>query len=247
MLSLKSIRLVLTVTCLGLTTVAQAGGIVADVSGGSGNTAYDAKATFTFGNKSLAIDMVNNIVNPNSVIQNVSAVSFTLANSGNVGTYTSYKYAGNTEQISNHGVVSGQTAVSYNKGDAGARWFLSSPTSSSITLDDLGGSQPHQTLIGSPDILGVYSNAGGSIAGNVAHNPFLYGDALYTLDYSGFTAGTKLESVTFQFGTADGLNQYTVTNFAATPEPSTLVMLGAAALGGFGYALRRRARARVQG
>ena len=211
-------------------TLAQAGSITYATPSGSTNSGdpVNAQAVFTFGAGTLTIGLTNLETNPKDVGENLSTIIFTTSSSP--GTQNSYTSSGLERTVAkNHSFTDNPSAVS-------TGWVLSR-ASSTLELDVLSGSGhagPSHTVIGDPGSA-TYSNANGSIAGNGPHNPFLYGTPTFTLDFSGFTAGTTLTSVIFQFGTTDGGGQVTgvpvpVTT-TTTPEPSSLVL---AAVGLFG-------------
>lgn len=194
----------------------------------------EAKAVITTGNGTITISLTDLFVNPNSVIDNVSAFSFTLSS---VPTSVSI----NTSSSASIDVANDGTYTS--TGTIAPGWALSR-VSAVTTLDDLGtgGAGPSNTLIGSPDSTNNYSAGHGSIDGNTAHNPFLSGTATWTLNAVGVTTATTVTATMFQFGTTDGQNQVAGA-LVATPEPASSAMLaGGISLLLLGYRRVRKSR-----
>jgi hypothetical protein len=115
-------------------------------------------------------------------------------------------------------------------------WALNG-NGNTIALDDLaaGGSAPTNTIIGPADSgTGMYSSANSSIVGTNAsgyhdtHSPFMYGTASvpveWILSVPGATLDTRVQSVTFSFGTAPGDNH-------VVPIPPSALLLGSGLLG----------------
>jgi hypothetical protein len=75
------------------------------------------------------------------------------------------------------------------------------------------------------------SNA--SLAGNGPHNPFLVGNAVFDLAVTGVTYQSKIQNVTFGFGTAAG------NNVNAVPETSAIILL-ATCIGAIALISRRK-------
>ena len=87
-----------------------------------------------------------------------------------------------------------------------AGWVFSS-SGKNFSLDVLSGTGhagPAHTIIGAPAVDNKYDGAGGSIAGNGPHNPFLALSAVFQL---GVDELPNVTASTFQFGTADGQGQ----------------------------------------
>jgi len=108
---------------------------------------------------------------------------------------------------------------------------------SACHLNDLGGGQPIDGIIGPANGSGVYSNANGSIAGNGPHNPFLNQTGTFTITAAGVTTASTISAVDISFGTVPsgpGTNN--------TPEPGTLVLFGSGLLGVAGIVRRRITR-----
>jgi len=198
----------------------------------SGGQAVDAEAVFTTGTNSLTITLTNLEANPTSVAQNLSDLNFTLSNGTNAG-FSLSSSSGQEVTVAGSGTPSLGSTVS-------TGWELSTSGTTQGTLDVLGAPiGPAHTIIGPPGTGGTYSNAGGSIAGNGPHNPFLNQTATFTITGTGITADTTISAMSFSFGTTAGND---VTGQVSVPEPSSLVLglLGLGLVGAIGY--RRKGR-----
>jgi hypothetical protein len=194
----------------------------------SGGLPVSATATFTTGNGTILITLTNTQVNPTSVIQNLSDISFAVSTGQNSGTLT----WSSGQELTVYGDATYSTGSTVSTG-----WVLTT-NGSQFELTALGtATAPTHTIIGPPDSNGYYSNANGSVAGNGPHNPFLAGPVTFDLNIPGVTTDSTITNVTFSFGTvADSSATLT-----AVPEPSALLLMGSGllALGGL---MRRRLR-----
>jgi hypothetical protein len=231
---------------LGMAALLSAGTATADV------IAYEATppggnapavATFTTYAGGITLTLVNNDVNPGSVGENVSAVLFSIS-TGNGGAGSSLSSSSGLERtVNGDGSYSDGSSVP-------TGWSFSTSGSNAISLDVLSGNGhagPAHTLIGTPDINNLYSDADGSIAGNPAHNPFLTNAITFAISDSAATNLSTISNVSLQFGTSDGKFQVTAVDPPAIPEPGSLVMAGTVLTGVIVYrAFDRRRRKRLE-
>lgn len=175
--------------------------------------AVDAKATFTTGNGTLAIELTNLLANPTDVAELISGLDFTLTNGATSGTLAS----SSAQQITING------DGSYTLGSTGSTgWGLNDNVNGGLQLDALGYSGPADLIIGP----GPYTDANSSISGNKPHNPFLNGSATFLLNIAGVTVNTDISSATFFFGTTSGVDVDGAPQPPVVPEPSGLFLLG---------------------
>jgi hypothetical protein len=196
----------------------------------------EASATVTTSLNTISISLTDLFVNPLDVAENLSAFLFTLSSAPSSASVASA--SGSNISVNGDGT---HTAPVLNTSPG---WVLSL-SGSTTTLDVLSGAGhagPADTLIGSPNSNDIYSNANGSIAGNGAHNPFLAGTLVFTLNELGVTSATTVTSAVFQFGTTDGSGQIPGTPSSSAPEPSSWMFLSLATAMMVVGAVRRKIR-----
>jgi len=206
--------------------------VTTPVGATAGGLPVSATATLTTLADTVQISLTNTLVNPTSVVQNLSDLGFTLSTGQTAANVTllaglglERTVAANGSFVDGNGVFPG--------------WAVDS-TGSPIRLHLLGtATAPAHTIIGPPDGGGTYSNANNSIAGNGPHNPFLAGTVTFALIIPGVTDASAISDVVFSFGTTEG------NNVPGVPEPASLTLLGLGMAGMAGYSWRRRKSARV--
>lgn len=202
----------------------------------AGGQAVSAEVVFTTGAGTIEVTLRDLFVNPGDVGQLLSDLTFHVAGvtANLTGSLTSS--SGLERTVASGGSFTDGSVVA-------AGWLLTGGTGGTFTLDDLnGGAGPTHAIIGPPGG-GTYTNANSSIAGNGAHNPFLFGDVTFTLSMGGVTAASSIDNVVFSFGTVSGVTA--PGSLAPVPEPASLLLLGSglAAVGPWGR--RRRAKSRA--
>ncbi len=229
-----------------VSTASAATGTFTTPSGAStGGQSVDEEVVYTTSDNTVYFVVTDLEANSRSVVQNVSALSFTV-----------------DPAITTPGILTTSSAETVTIAGGGdptlgptvpTGWALSN-SGATYEVDDLGAAGPEHTIVGPPDGSNVYSNANASIAGNGPHNPFLDESASFTVTITGVNSLTDISNVVFQFGTTDGTNKVTGTMtpsgtttpggggtpVASVPEPSTWAML----LSGVGLLMFWRARTR---
>jgi hypothetical protein len=228
------------------TASADTGTFTTPAGASTGGQPVDAQVVFTTSDNTVSFVVTDLEANSRSVVQNVSALSFTV-----------------DPAITTPGVIASSSANvitiagdgTYTVGASVPTGWKLSNSGATYEVDDLnGGAGPAHTLVGPPDLSNVYSNGNGSLDGNGPHNPFLNQTASFTITITGVNSVTDINNVVFQFGTTDGDNKVTGTltstgsatpgtggtPVAAIPEPSTWAML----LGGVALLMFWRMRTR---
>jgi len=190
----------------------------------------DASATAVFTNlgSQMKIQLTDTTVNPSGVAENLSAFQFVLSG---VGFTLDAAASGTPRTVNNNNTfATGGWADGAGISTASGIGWVFSTSGNTYTLDVLTGAGhagPANTLIGTPGADTAYSNAGGSIAGNGPHNPFLANTTTFFVD--GINSDTRVTSALFQFGTTDGNLQACTSGpgcSSQVPEPVSLAMVG---------------------
>ncbi len=218
---MRKILILMLVTCFCMFSAAGALASVITINTPFGATMggepVDVQAVFTTSTDTVSIVVNNNIVDPVSVIQNLSDLGFELSTGQTSATLTSSLGVERT-------VYDNKT---YTPGGSVATGWAVDNQFIDIRLHVLGTLVgPAHTIIGNPDpVTDTYANAGGSIAKTGGpHNPFLFGPVSFTLNVPGVTDTSTVTRVLFSFGTSEGNNIF-------VPVPGTLLLLGSGLLG----------------
>ncbi len=193
-----------------------------------GGNPVNAKATLTTTTGKVTLLLENLVVNPTSVGQNLSGFYFTMSTGQTAGTLGAS--SGLLREIAAKGAYE-------DKGQSETGWLLST-SGSQLHLNVLGTSVgPAHTIVGSPDSSNKYGSAGGAIAGNGPHNPFIAERATFEINVPGISEASGISAVKFSFNTTSPAG----VDIPGVPEPATLAFL---ILGSFGFLglLRKRNR-----
>jgi hypothetical protein len=200
--------------------------ITYEAVGTLGGLPVEAKATFTTGNGTIDVTIINLQANPTSITQNVSDLIFTISTGQTSGSILSSSAL--ERSVASNGTYSDGSVVS-------SGWALST-VGTDLRLAVTGTpTSPEHTLIGDPGSAGLYSNANSSIAGSNPHNPFLTGPLTFALSIPGVTTDSTITAATFSFGTSTA----TLPGTTIIPEPTPILLLG---FGLVGLGLWRRQR-----
>jgi hypothetical protein len=167
--------------------------------------------------------LTNLEANPTSVVQNLSDLEFTLSQPV-FPSAIDFSSSGQEVTVHSDGTYTLGSTVS-------TGWGLSAPHIDTVLLDVLGTpTAPAHTIIGPSGPGNVYSNANGSIAGNLPHNPFLDQNVEFTITFPlPLLTNVDITSATFSFGTTTGNNvSGVIGTTTAVPEPSSFVLLAVA-------------------
>jgi len=213
----------LAVLGLGIQSVSAA---TSTVTIGSAGQTEHAKADFTFASGQLTIVVTNLFKDSEASNYDITAairgLSFTISQTGALGSVTSFAANGNLVTVDGNGAYSSATAntdlTTANPvfSQAGDGWTYSgSPSKIGVggSGNPVSGNNP--LILGAPDGSNAYANAGNSIAGNGPHNPLVKQTATFVFNITGLSADATLSTTAgakFYFGTGSDFGTGTITN-----------------------------------
>lgn len=160
-----------------------------------------AMATFTPGQDSIHITVMNSMANPQSAGQNISSVAFTLSTGQTTGTLEA-SFAKSLVTVKS-GAAPASKGIFQPTG-----WALADNFNGGFQLcvlcNSLGSIGPSHTLIGPPAADGKYDAANGSLTSN-PHNPFTAGMDIFSISVPGVTSTTTITNAIFGFSTQAGV------------------------------------------
>lgn len=194
----------------------------------AGGAPVNATAAITISGTTMTVVLTDLQANPSGVASILNGIQVVVSGASGASGLTA-----NNATIASIDGSGNYTPQSGFSGATIASSYALSSASSTITLTALGGGQPKYLIIG-PDANGNftqgsgdagYTAAGGSIAGNGPHNPFILGTETFQFLLSGKASFSEddITGLTFLFGTSSDYGGTTRTNITSIPEPSTVV------------------------
>jgi len=204
--------LIAAVMLLGFAGVATADQIFTTPTGAvnplTGQT-VSATADFSQSGSTLTLTLTNTLLGLKSAGQLLTGITFTLSDGSGVSLNSQ---TGDLISIASNGTVTdlGTLTLGWGFGSTGGNTFEACVI---CTGGVTATATPEQGIIGP----GPYTSANSSILGNGPHNPFVNQSAVFTFNVP---SNETVSDVAFSFGTQPGAS-------VPTPEPSTLLLLGA--------------------
>lgn len=204
----------------------------------------DGTVTFVTGTNQITVTLTSLVNNPNDDGSELSGVLFNLSGGGSTATTDSITSSSGGTIIDIAGKKDGSFTADADQtihhwGTSVGGGLVCLETVSGGGGNCAAGSKPGYLIIGNPDS-GTGTYTGNGLASIFGHNPQILNTATFVLSISGVNDTTSLSNVKLQFGTGPSDETATlITPPMATPEPSSLMLMGSGVLGLAGF-LRRR-------